>query len=139
MIDQQAKVVDITSDTIWVEAERQSSCDSCKVKQGCGTKLLAKHVGQRFNRIAVDKTQNVILGQQVTLAIPEQALLQGTTWMYLLPIIILLVFAIVARELGAGEGWQIISGAMGFGLSLLTTHHILKRKTADFHVSMKEE
>ena len=77
MIEQKATVVAIEPDVIWVEAQRQSTCGSCQVRQGCGTGLLAKHVGKRFNRIAVPNNKTVMIGQQVTVAIPEDALLQG--------------------------------------------------------------
>jgi len=97
MIEQQATVIEIKDDTIWLQAERQSTCGQCQIKQGCGTGLLAKHVGQRFSKIAVNNTTDVSIGQHVTVAIPEQTLLQGAALMYLLPLGLLFMFSMAAR------------------------------------------
>ena len=69
MIKQQAKVVSCDDNKVWLEAERQSTCGQCQVRKGCGTGLLANHVGKRFSRIEVAKTDDVTVGQQVELRI----------------------------------------------------------------------
>lgn len=113
MISQKATVVAIEADRIWVEAERQSTCGSCQVRQGCGTGLLAKHVGKRFNRIAVPNNKTVEIGQQVTVAIPEDALLQGAFLMYLVPLLALFAGTVMARWLAWPEPLQIVVGLLG--------------------------
>lgn len=107
MILQKATVVAIETDRIWVEAERQSTCGGCQIRQGCGTGLLAKHVGKRFNRIAVPNNKTLEIGQQVTVAIPEDALLQGAFLMYLLPLLAMFAGAGLARWLAWPEPLQI--------------------------------
>jgi len=47
MIEQQATIVEVDGDTVWLQAERESTCSNCQVKQGCGTGLLSKHVGKK--------------------------------------------------------------------------------------------
>ncbi|THF54438.1 MAG: polyurethanase, partial [Methylophaga nitratireducenticrescens] len=49
MIEQKAKVIRSDESTIWLQTERQSTCDKCQVKKGCGTGLLSEHVGRRFS------------------------------------------------------------------------------------------
>ena len=95
MIEQQATIIEVDGNTLWLQAERESTCSSCQVKQGCGTGLLAKHVGKKFSKISVHKTTDVALGEVVTLVIPEQALLQGAALMYLLPLTLLFLFSII--------------------------------------------
>ena len=95
MIEQQATIIEVDGNTLWLQAERESTCSSCQVKQGCGTGLLAKHVGKKFSKISVHKTTDVALGKVVTLVIPEQALLQGATLMYMLPLTLLFLFSII--------------------------------------------
>lgn len=113
MIEQQAVVTQCDDKTVWLKAERQSTCSGCQVKQGCGTGLLAEHVGKRFSHIAVEKTTDVHIGQQVQLAIPEQALLQGAMLMYILPLILLFLFAAVAQTLNLNEIVEIFAGLGG--------------------------
>jgi sigma-E factor negative regulatory protein RseC len=139
MIEQQATVTEITDDTIWLQAERQSTCSQCQVKQGCGTGLLAKHVGQRFSKIAVKKTANIRIGQAVTVEIPEQTLLQGAALMYLLPLSLLFIFSIAARALVWGELAEIILGLVGLAIGFVWTKQRLKNNNDGFQASVKEE
>ena len=113
MIEQQATVIDCDDNTVWLEAERQSTCSQCQLKQGCGTGLLANHVGKRFSRISVNKTFDVTIGQQVRLAIPEQSLLQGTFVMYIMPLVLMFLFAAVAQALNFNELVEIFAGIGG--------------------------
>jgi sigma-E factor negative regulatory protein RseC len=113
MIEQKATVISRDGNIVWVEAERQSTCGQCAARKGCGTGLLAKHVGQRFSRIAVNTDQELQIGQPVLVSIPEQALLSGAVMMYLLPLLALFGFAMLTRMLGGGELLQIVSGLIG--------------------------
>lgn len=113
MIEQKATVISRDGDIVWVEAERQSTCGQCQARKGCGTGLLARHVGQRFSRLAVATDQKLEIGQQVTVSIPEQALLSGALIMYLLPLLFLFAAAVLARVAGVGELAQIAAGLLG--------------------------
>lgn len=139
MIEQQAKVIEIKDDTVWLQTERQSTCSQCQVKKGCGTGLLAKHVGQRFSRITVDKTANIRVGQAVTVEIPEQALLHGAALMYLLPLVLLFTFSMTARALELGEFSEISMGLAGLVIGFIWTKQRLKNKKDGFQASVKEE
>ena len=75
MIKQKATVIATDDTTIWLDAERESTCSQCQVKKGCGTGMLANHVGKRFSRISVEKHSDVMVGQQVQLGLPEESLL----------------------------------------------------------------
>ena len=113
MIEHKATVISRHGNIVWVEAERQSTCGQCLARKGCGTGLLAKHVGQRFSRISVNTEQDLRIGQAVLVSIPEQALLSGAVMMYLLPLLALFSFAMLTRMLGGGELLQILSGLIG--------------------------
>ena len=139
MIEQKATVVAIEPDVIWVEAQRQSTCGSCQVRQGCGTGLLAKHVGKRFNRIAVPNNKTVMIGQQVTVAIPEDALLQGAFLMYLLPLLAMFAGASLARWLAWPEPLQIAAGLVALLAGFFWVASRLKRKNAVIATQIIEE
>lgn len=139
MISQKAIVVAIEADRIWVEAERQSTCGSCQIRQGCGTGLLAKHVGKRFNRIAVPNNKTVSIGQEVTVAIPEDALLQGAFLMYLLPLLAMFAGAGLARMLGWAELPQILTGLLALSAGFYWVAIRLKQKNAVIPTQIIEE
>ncbi len=113
MIEQKATVISRDGGLVWVEAERQSTCGQCQARKGCGTGMLARHVGQRFSRLAVNTDLDLKIGQQVMVSIPEQALLNGAVMMYLLPLIGLFSAAALTRMMGAGELAQILAGLLG--------------------------
>lgn len=139
MIEQSAKVVSCDDDTVWLEAERQSTCGACQLKQGCGTGLLAKHIGKRFSRIAVKKTHEVFIGEQVQLAIPEDALLQGAFLMYILPLILMFLFAATAQWLNVSNVMEIFAGFSGLFIGFLLVNKRLSTKKDSFKAKIIEE
>ena len=139
MIEQTAKVISCNDDTVFLEVERQSTCSTCKVKQGCGTGLLAEHVGKRFSHITVHKTNDVKIGQQVRLAIPEQTLLQGALLMYILPIALLFVFAALAHAFNFNEMVEIFSGLAGLLLGFYLVKIRLSNKEDGFQAKIIED
>jgi sigma-E factor negative regulatory protein RseC len=139
VIEQKAKVVSFDDETVWLEAERQSTCSGCQVRQGCGTGMLAKHVGQRFSRITVKKTSDVEIGQQVQLAIPEETLLQGAVLMYLLPLVLMFIFAAIAQSLNFNEALEIIAGISGLFIGFYWVRIRLRNKKDGFQAKIVEE
>ena len=139
MIEQSAKVVSCDDSTVWLEAERQSTCSGCQLKQGCGTGLLAKHVGKKFTRISVNKTHDVTVGEQVQLAIPEQALLQGAFVMYILPLTLMFIFAGIANFLNFNDLVEIFAGLSGLFIGFLLVKTRLSHNTDGFKAKIVEE
>ena len=139
MIEQQATIIEVDGNTVWLQAERESTCSNCQVKKGCGTGLLAKHVGKKFSKISVHKTTDVALGEVVTLVIPEQALLQGAALMYLLPLTLLFLFSIITRSFGLGEGTQILAGLTGLATGFAIVKENLRNKKDGIQAKFLEE
>ncbi len=138
MIEQQAVVTQCDDKTVWLKAERQSTCSACQLKQGCGTGLLSNHVGKRFSEIMVDKTSDVHVGQQVQLAIPEQTLLQGAMLMYIVPLILLFIFASIAKTLNFNAFFEIFSGLSGLFIGFYLVRLRLKNRKYDVQAKIKE-
>jgi len=140
MIEQKAKVVQVDDKTVWLDAERQSTCSSCAAKKGCGTGMLENHVGKRFSRIAVEKQQaNVNIGQEMQLAIPEVALLHGAFMMYLLPLLTLFLFAAIANMSGANSVIEAMAGVTGLIVGLLWVKRQFQHKKIDIQASIVED
>lgn len=139
MIEQKATVISSDDTTIWLETERQSTCSKCQMKQGCGTGLLDKHVGKRFSRIAVAKTDEVHVGQQLQLEIPEEALLQGAFMMYIVPLVLMFFFAAGAQLLNLSEIVEIFAGMSGLLVGFYWVHVRLRNKKSAVKTRIIEE
>ncbi len=96
MIEEQAQVIEIKGNRLFLQAQTQSSCGSCSVSKGCGTSLLAKVVGRKFTHFQAENNINAKVGDTVIVGINEDALLKGSVMMYALPVAAMLFFALLA-------------------------------------------
>ena len=119
MIEETAIVVAIEGEQALLQTQRRSACQSCSVKQGCGTSVLAKVVGTRSTQISVKNHLQARVGDEVLLGIEENALVQGSLLVYALPLVMMLVFAVAGEWLAQTLGWEhelfaILAAALGF-------------------------
>jgi sigma-E factor negative regulatory protein RseC len=73
------------------------------------------------------------------LAIPEEALLQGAFIMYMIPLLFMFLFALVATSLGATTWLETISGISGLFAGLFIVKSKLKNKKIDIQASIIED
>lgn len=139
MIKQKATVIATDDTTVWLDAERQSTCSQCQVKQGCGTGLLANHVGKRFARISLEKQNDVSVGQQVQLGIPEESLLQGAFMMYIVPLVMLFLFTAIAQILDFSEVMEVLAGISGLIFGFYYVHIRFKKRKTGLQAEIVEE
>jgi len=131
MIEETAQVVAVEGDDAVLQTQRQSACQSCSVKQGCGTSVLAKVVGQRSNLIRVTNRLDAKPGNQVVVGIAEDALVKSSFLVYGLPLVLMLISAVVGEQLAPALGLGSELAAMlfalgGFCLSLLLVRLVLR-------------
>ncbi len=129
MVEQQATVMSIEGDQLVLQAETRSSCQSCEVKSGCGTSVLAKWVGKKFTRFQAKNTVQASVGDQVVVGLSESALLQGSLAIYFLPLLGMIVFALAADILlSPGSSHDLVvalSAFAGFGVALVVCRSYL--------------
>ena len=119
MIEETAIVVALEGDRALLQTQRRSACQSCSVKQGCGTSVLAKVVGTRSSQISVENSLQAQVGDEVLLGIEEHALVRGSLLVYALPLLMMLAFALLGEGLAQWLAWQhelMIIVAAGLGL-----------------------
>lgn len=130
MIEEKAIVVAIEGERALLQTQRRSACQSCSVKQGCGTSVLAKVVGKRSSQILISNTLSASVGDELVIGINDDALVKGSLLIYALPVVFLLLAALV------GEFWaksydfnaelvSIIAGLTGFMFSFLLIRFVL--------------
>ena len=89
MILETATVTSVESDALWVEAIQKSTCEACTAQNGCGTAVLSKLTGKttRLRVLASQQTsESYKVGQQVTIAIPEDVVVLASVCTYLVPL-----------------------------------------------------
>jgi len=121
MIHERGLVLDRSAsdqNKVWVRTQRQSACESCKLKAGCGQSALSKLSGQKSIEFEVDNLLNAKAGDVVILSIPEDGILTASLVMYFIPLALMVAMAMVAGMFGLSDLVSILFGAVGLGLGL---------------------
>lgn len=118
-IQEEGVVVAVTADGVWIETRRQSGCQSCSSRGGCGVGLMNKALNRRPHTVRAQTHLPVQVGDHVRLLLPATALVQASLLMYLLPLLGLIAGAMVGQWLLASNGGAIGGAAVGFASVLL--------------------
>ncbi len=121
MIEEKGRIVAIESKpgVVWVETIRQSACESCAARNGCGQSVLAKLGQQHKNHVRALCDRKVAVGDEVVIGIPEDIVLKGSLVAYLMPLVITLVAAVTADTLGAPEPFIGLASLVGLVLGFV--------------------
>lgn len=128
MIEERGKVLSIESGAVWVETIRQSTCGSCQARAGCGQALLQRlGSGARSGFIRVLSDQPLAVGDEVIIGLPEDAVLKASALMYVLPLLMLFMFALIGDLVGLAEPWLILVAAVGLAAGFVTAGWYTRR------------
>jgi len=123
MIEEHGRVVATDPGLAWVETIRQSACDSCSAKSGCGHSALAK-LGQSAVHMQALCDISVSVGDQVVVGVPEEIMVKSSFLAYLMPLLSMMVFGLLADAAGAQDLMTALAGlaGLGAGFALLRWH-----------------
>ena len=124
MLEEIALVVKSTPEQLWIETQTRSSCTHCSSSSACGTSVLAKLFAVKRIQLQVENSLGAKSGEKVIIGMPDELLIRAAIWVYLLPLIAMVLVTILADISGAGEGMQSLSGLGGLliGFILLRRH-----------------
>ena len=130
MIEETARVVAIENDQLLLEAETRAACNACAARQGCGTSVLSKWVGRKFTRFQATNTVNARVGDEVVVGLAEEAMLRGSVFVYLLPLLAMIGFALLADGVISTDNASrdllvLVSALGGFALMLFISRRFL--------------
>jgi sigma-E factor negative regulatory protein RseC len=130
MIEEHARVIAVENGQLMLEAQTKASCSACAVKQGCGTSVVSKWVGRKFTRFQAPNTVNARVGDEVVVGLAEEAMLKGSVLVYLLPLLAMIGFALLADSLIAADTASrdllvLIAALAGFSLMLVISRLLL--------------
>lgn len=147
MLTENAKVVAIDDDGLWVETLKQSVCGACSAKSGCGQHLLTKYLRELTcikAQFGVSTPSRIWkLGDEVEIGVEENALVVNALLVYLLPLICLISFVAIAHSLALPEGFVALCGFLGLFFAALFIKmlypYLLKRKFRSLDVVVMGE
>jgi sigma-E factor negative regulatory protein RseC len=119
MLKEQARIVAIDNEAIWVETIELSTCGSCSAKKGCGQSLLAS-MGAKPTYLRVllpaGDTNDYLLDQSITIGLPENIVVNTSLLLYLLPLCLMLATSGFAHSYFASESLTIAMAVVGLFL-----------------------
>lgn len=97
-----------------VRVQRTSACETCSLKSGCGQSALTKLSSERCLELDVENSLGAKPGDEVMIAIPEQGLINASLRVYLMPLVLMLLAAVVADMVFEGqELWVMLAASAG--------------------------
>lgn len=94
MIRKEAIVISITEDMAWVETRPESACGTCESRGGCADRVIQKPFQAKvFNPL------DARVGDRVMLAVDSGSLLLGSLLVYIAPLLLMLVFALISNSI----------------------------------------
>ena len=123
MIKEEGRIVATDDHYAWVLTYRESACQSCSARSGCGNRVLRKLGGSEAQQIKVFKSLDVAVGDEVLVGIAEEGLMRASLLVYLLPLTLLVIFSAIADTIFVfSEVSIVLAGFSG----LLTGFFIVK-------------
>ncbi|MFC4701844.1 SoxR reducing system RseC family protein [Glaciecola siphonariae] len=99
MIEEIGTVVGVEGEHAWIETKVKTTCGSCVANDNCGTGLVAKAFTPKPEYLKIPTPHPLSVGQTVKIGIAEQHLLRASAWMYLVPVLALVLSAAALQTL----------------------------------------
>ena len=114
-----------------VKTQRQSACNACEMKSGCGQGLLSKISDGKGLELELENRFGVGPGDIVMLSIPDEGLLSAAVMMFLLPLLALILGAGIGLSLGLTEPFVALIGFVSFALGFVAVNRLSARHAED--------
>lgn len=129
MIHETGTVISVNGNEAWVQTIRESACQSCSARHGCGQKALATLSGGQARQIRVINSLDARPGDQVTVAIEESALLRASLLVYAMPLVLMVLVTAMAGALLPGrDGMAMLFAIVGLASGLVVARWYSRRE-----------
>lgn len=119
MIEEYAVVTKRSDGFVTLEVERRTACGLCGQKRGCGNATWGKLLGHKSQEFVAENLINANVGDSVVVGINEREILSTVFYLYVVPLIAMLVAAILADQLLNNELYVILASALGLVLGFV--------------------
>lgn len=124
MIEEHAVIIAIpanqpsnTTPVATVMVERKVACGICGQKRGCGNATWGKLLGHQSSGFDVKNEIGAKVGDSVIVAIEEQALLKSIVYMYIVPLLGMVLGALIVNVFAVHELYVFLGAMLGLVLS----------------------
>jgi sigma-E factor negative regulatory protein RseC len=131
MLEHTGTVIEVDENTALIETVRRSACGHCSSGDSCGTSVLAGLFNKRGNFVRVSNHLHLQPGDQAVLGIAESTLLRAALWAYMVPLIVMIAFAMFASAAGFSDGYVFIASMAGLFNGLYLARLVRTRRVTD--------
>ncbi|MGZ8257730.1 MAG: SoxR reducing system RseC family protein [Methylotenera sp.] len=116
MIEEYAIITGRAGNQAALEIERRTACGLCGQKRGCGNATWGKLLGHTNHTFNAENPINANVGDSVVVGIEERAILSSVFFLYIVPLIGMLIGAVLADMLLNNEFYVILGAISGLVL-----------------------
>ena len=127
MIEEYAVVTTRVENLATLEIERRTACGLCGQKRGCGNATWGKLLGHKSQTISAENVIDANVGDSVVVGIDERIFLKSVFYLYIVPLLFMLLGAIFADTFFDNQLYVIVAAASGLILGFLVVKHYLVR------------
>jgi sigma-E factor negative regulatory protein RseC len=138
MIEEYAIVTNCSGTQATLEIERRTACGLCGQKRGCGNATWGKLLGHNSHAFTAENAVNAKVGDSVVVGIDEHAVLNSAFYMYVVPLIGLLLGTVLADYFFSNQLYVILGAVLGLVLGFIWVKgHLIGRNKAGVAYSGK--
>ncbi len=119
MIEEFAVITRRFDDHVMLEIERRTACGLCGQKRGCGNATWGKLLGHDSHEFAAENSINANVGDSVVVGIDEGVVLSSAFYLYIVPLLTMLVATVLADVLLDNQFYVILAAAFGLLLGFV--------------------
>jgi len=138
MLETRAVIVQVEGQYAIVQASQANGCEQCSGK-GCGAGKLSRLLCGDPRRFRVDNSVNAGVGDEVVISVAEGAILRGIGLIYLLPMLLMVMGAMlgstwVGQSPGQHDGYAAAGALLGLAAGFMAVKWISSvRARNQFH------
>ena len=134
MITENGIVTKASPATAWIKTIRSAACESCSEKNSCGT----SHHESKEMTVVVKNTLAVEPGDTVVIGVETKPMIYLSFLLYVFPIILLVIGAIIGDSIAPSFQWNKSITAMAVGFSFFGLAFLVVRNQ-QARMSKKDE
>lgn len=119
MIEEFAVITKRVDGHAMLEIERRTACGLCGQKRGCGNATWGKLLGHNRHEFVAENAINANVGDSVVVGIDERVILSSVFYLYIVPLLTMLLGAVLADVLYDNEFYVILAAALGLLLGFV--------------------
>ena len=99
MIEELALVERVEKGHVWLRTSVKTTCHGCAQNAHCGTGVVARAFSEKSQLIDLPCQRPVQVGDTVKLGLPESTILSASALVYLVPLFIFIITAVIGRAI----------------------------------------